>query len=159
MRQKFLIIVILLLTAFVVEAANTEYVTLVIEHNNGMTTRVNLDERPVTTFTKDAIVITTKNTMFNFLMEDIYQVYYERNVITSIETEAHNDICITQRGNQIAINGLAEGKMVTIFDINGKMLLSDIATGVGPMILSIEDLPCGVYVVKCDYVTFKTLKR
>jgi hypothetical protein len=159
MRAKLLFIIIMLFLASAATAKD-EGVSLVLLHRNGGTAYFNLDEQPVTTFTKEYLEVTTQRNEFSFPLSGVSEAYFDYDISTSIiDCTTRAGIMVNQKGNNIIVNGLTDGYTVAIYSIEGKMMLSGIATGVAPVMVSLDGLPNGVYVVKADYVTFKTLKR
>ena len=157
MKTKLLFFCILLFSTMI-SAAEDNSVNLIIRHTDDKLTSFKLDEIPVIKLSAEDLAITTQTGSFGYPLSIIKQIYYE-NVTEGIDNVTIDGISISQRENLIVINGLAQGKTATLFNIDGKQLLSSTSTGANPVIISIDNLPGGTYVIKADYATFKTLKR
>ncbi len=76
MKSKILTLLVLLISAFVA-TANSESLKLVIQHSNGETTSLKLDNQPEITFSGDNLVATTQNGTFNFDFAEVSQLSYK----------------------------------------------------------------------------------
>lgn len=157
MRLKlFYSFLILLLTILGTESLQAQ--TLVITQKGGSKVSFNLDEMPKTTFTTDELVITTNTATFSYPLANISRYTYEGGTLSISDTEAQH-ISIMQNGTEIVVVGLPAGKTATIFNVDGKQLLSKTSDGSYLLTLSINNFPIGVYVVKAEEVTYKIRKR
>lgn len=157
MKQKLLFLVFMLFSTLI-SVAEDNSVKLIILQSDGNLISFNLDERPVSTLTTGNLVITTQTSNFSYPLSRIKKFYYE-NVTEGIDKVNIDEINITQKDDLIIIHKLTKGKTVSIYSLDGRLMISKISTGVSPIVISIENLPGGTYVVKADYATFKTLKR
>lgn len=157
MKTRHLILGFLLFSAMT-SVAEVSNVNLIIRHTDDKLTTFKLDELPIIKPSTEDLVIDTQTGNFSCTLSMIKQIYYE-NVTEGIDNVTIDGISISQKNNLIVINGLGKSKTVAVYSIDGKLLLTDTATGVDATCLSIENLPNGVYVIKADYTTFKTLKQ
>ena len=154
--KTILIIIILLLPLFNSEPLHAQ--RLVIWQKDGSKVSYNLDERPKTTFTTEDLVITTATTTINYPLSKIQRSTYDGGSLSVRDIKA-DGINISHEGDIIVVKGLASGKSVTVYSIDGKQLLSKLSDGSDRLTLSLAKLPAGVYVIKGDEITYKFLKR
>lgn len=76
MKFKILTFLILLVSFFVV-TANGESIKLVIQHADGETTSLKLNDQPVVTFTADDLVATTQTNSVTIPLTNVSQIMYE----------------------------------------------------------------------------------
>lgn len=131
---------------------------LVIWQKDGSKVSFNLDEQPKTTFTTDDLVITTKTRSVNYPLSIIKRYTYEGDAL-SVRDIKVPCISIAQHQDEIIVKNLPVGKSATVFAIDGKQLISKCSDGSPTLTLSLSKLPCGVYVIKAEEVTYKFTKR
>lgn len=137
---------------------NVNAQTLVIIQQDNSKIYYNLDEEPLTTFTPDDLVIKTQSTTISYPLNTIKQFMYEKGA-TGVEEVSRDGICISQDGNRIVVTGLPSGKSVTLYSTDGYQIAKQVSDGSQRTILSLSQLPSGVYIVKADNITYKTTKR
>ena len=131
---------------------------LVIWQKDGSKVSYNLDEQPKTTFTTEDLVITTTTTTINYPLAKIQRYTYEGGSLSVRDIKA-DGISISHEGDIVIVKGLANGKSVTVYSIDGKQLLTKRSDGSDRLTLSLAKLPAGVYMIKADEITYKFLKR
>lgn len=155
MRLRFTSLVAALLVVF--SAAAEANLSLVIHRTDGTTTVFALDEQPVTSFTRDDLVITTSTDSYSYPLTNIQRFTYEN--ATTVNSIRHTGILVAQRGGYLVVSGLQAGQIVTLYGIDGRQMATAQAYGSAPVSIPLSHLPGGVYVVKADCVTFKILKK
>jgi len=157
MRSKtILTITILLFSLFFSETVCAQ--RLVIWQKDGIKVSYNLDERPKTTFTTEDLVITTASATISYPLAKIQRYTYEGGALSVQDIKA-DGISISHEGDNVIVNGLANGKSVTVYSIDGKQLRAKRSDGSDSLTLSLANLPAGVYMIKADEITYKFLKR
>lgn len=148
--------IILLLAIFGFSTANSQ--TLVIWQKDGSKVYYSLDEQPKTTFTTEDLVITTNDATINYPLSNIQRYTYESGSlgINDIKTQG---IAISHHGEDIIVTGLPIGKSISIYSIDGKLLLSRQSDGSNRQTLSLSALPTGVYIIKAETINYKFMKR
>lgn len=131
---------------------------LIIWQKDGSKVSYNLDEQPKTTFTTEYLVITTTTKTINYPLSQILRYTYEGGSLSVHNIEVKG-ISVTQKEDEIIVDGLPAGKSATIFAVDGKQLLSKRSDGSNHITLSLSKLPSGVYIVKAEAVTYKITKR
>lgn len=157
MRSKtILTITILLLTLFFSENICAQ--RLVIWQKDGTKVSYNLDEQPKTTFTAEDLVITTATLTISYPLAKIQRYTYEGGAL-SVQNIKADGISISHVGDNVIVKGLANGKSVTIYSIDGKQLMAKRSDGSDFLTFSLANLSAGVYMIKADEITYKFLKR
>ena len=132
--------------------------TLVIIQQDNSKVYYDLDEEPLTTFTPDDLVIMTQSTTISYPLNSIKQFVYEKGAV-GIEEVSRDGVCISQDGNSIVVTGLPSGKSVVLYSTDGYQIAKQVSDGSQRTVLSLSQLPVGVYIVKADTITYKTTKR
>ncbi len=156
MIKNLLTIIVLLLALFNSESAQAQ--RLVIWQKDGSKVSYDLDEEPMTTFTTTDLVITTKKATINYPLSMIHRYTYEGFPSGLADAKAHG-ISISHDGNNIIIKGLETGKTAAVYSVNGIQLQAKRSNGSDRLVLSLNQLPAGVYVIKADEITYKFTKR
>ena len=131
---------------------------LVIWQKDGSKVSYELDDQPRTTFTTDELVITTATATISLLLPQIQRYTYE-DVETNVRDVRKDGITISHKGDDIIVRGLAKGKTVTVYGVDGRQLLAKQSDGSGRLILSLSKVSAGVYMIKADEITYKFSKR
>ena len=131
---------------------------LVIWQKDGSKVSYNLDEQPKTTFTTEDLVITTATSTISYPLAKIQRYTYEGAQL-SVRDVKSQGISISHDGDLIIVKGLASGKNVIVYSMDGVQLLSKLSDGSGQLTLSLGSLHLGAYVIKADEITYKFLKR
>lgn len=157
MKSKMIAMTLVLLLA-VLGSGTACAQRLVIWQKDNIKVSYDLDEQPKTTFTQEELVITTKTTTITYPLSKIQRYTYEGGALSihDVETQA---VSISHRGNDIVVTGLPNGKTVTVYSVDGKLLLSKRSDASERLTLSLNTLLNGVYVIKADEVTYKFLKQ
>ena len=154
--KTFLTIIVLILALFNSESAQAQ--RLVVWQKDGSKVSYDLDEVPMTTFTTTDLVITTKTATINYPLSTIHRYTYE-GLPSSVTNATADGISISHDGNNIIIKGLASGKTAAVHSMDGIRLWANRANGSDRLVLSLSQLPAGVYIIKADNITYKFTKR
>lgn len=149
-------ITVLLLSVLCISSVKAQ--TLVIWQKDGSKAYYSLDELPKTTFTLDDLVITTNTGTINFPLQSILRYTYEEGTM-GIDNVTNQSISVIHRGNDIIVTGLPKDISIAVYDVEGKMLVSRKSDGSLRQMLSLGNLPAGVYVIKAGTVNYKFMKR
>lgn len=161
MNRKLQTITFLLFFCVVMWAQNSVTPRLVVWQKSGEKVYYELSEMPETTFENGMLVIRTSSNSvgIQYLQENILRYTYE-GVATGVELMANeHSVSINHEGNTVTFEGLKEGSEVHLFASNGMLLESLRAVEGRRLILSVDQRPAGVYLVKCGSETIKLMKR
>ena len=159
-RMKLLTIVWLLL-AFVATAAQAQGSTkrLVLWQKSGEKVYFDLNDLPETTFENGKLVIKTRNSSVQYLMENVLRYTFEGTGNTGVTLPpAERDVIISQEGDKVTLRNLQEGATVAVYTANGNLVEQRTAGGKQPFSLSLAQRPAGVYIVKAGSKTIKLMK-
>jgi len=157
MKSK-IVFVFAVLLAMLIDSQTVCAQRLVIWQKDGSKVSFNLDEQPKTTFTADNLVITTATSTLNYPIAKIQRYTYEGGTL-SVQDVKTGGIVISHEGDIITVKGLAIGKTVAVYRMDGTQLLTKRSDNSDHVVLSIGSLPAGVYMIKADEITYKFLKR
>lgn len=157
MKSKILFTIAVLL-ALLIDSQTVRAQRLVIWQKDGSKVSFNLDEQPKTTFTADNLVITTATSTLNYPLAKIQRYTYEGAAL-SVRDFKTEGIAISHEGNMVMVKGLAIGKTVAVYRMDGTQILTKRSDNSDLLTISLGNLPTGVYMIKVGEITYKFLKR
>ena len=133
---------------------------LVVWQKSGEKVYIDLAELPETTFEDGLLVIRGSKTSVQFQLSTILRYTYEGISNTGIEQLPDGrSISIAKDGDSVTLRNLSEGSTVSIYSANGTLIEKQTAQSGQPLILSVNNRPSGVYIVKAGKETIKLLKQ
>ena len=157
MKRK--ILTVLLLLSWLMAMADEPKSRLVVWAKDGTKTYFDLAENPKTTFKDNDLVITSESMTVNYPLEQVLRYTYEL-VSTGIESiSLEKTVRISQRGDALTLENLKPGTAVSLYTVDGKLVMAHAAGDSRSVTISLSDRPSGVYIVKANDVTCKMLKR
>jgi len=158
MMKKTLILIILFVWS-IGNIAQTVTQQLVVWQKSGEKVYIDLAELPETTFEDGLLVIRGSKTSVQFQLSTILRYTYEGISNTGIEQLPDGrSISIAKDGDSVTLRNLSEGSTVSIYSANGTLIEKQTAQSGQPLILSVNNRPSGVYIVKAGKETIKLLK-
>ena len=156
---KKTLILISLLACSIGNIAQTTTQRLVVWQKSGEKVYIDLAELPETTFEDGLLVIRGSKTSVQFQLSTILRYTYEGISNTGIEQLPDGrSISIAKDGDSVTLRNLSEGSTVSIYSANGTLIEKQTAQSGQPLILSVNNRPSGVYIVKAGKETIKLLK-
>ena len=156
--KKTLILIILFVWS-IGNIAQTVTQQLVVWQKSGEKVYIDLAELPETTFEDGLLVIRGSKTSVQFQLSTILRYTYEGISNTGIEQLPDGrSISIAKDGDSVTLRNLSEGSTVSIYSANGTLIEKQTAQSGQPLILSVNNRPSGVYIVKTGKETIKLLK-
>jgi len=156
--KKTLILIILFVWS-IGNIAQTVTQQLVVWQKSGEKVYIDLAELPETTFEDGLLVIRGSKTSVQFQLSTILRYTYEGISNTGIEQLPDGrSISIAKDGDSVTLRNLSEGSTVSIYSANGTLIEKQTAQSGQPLILSVNNRPSGVYIVKAGKETIKLLK-
>ena len=156
---KKTLILISLLAWSIGNIAQTVTQQLVVWQKSGEKVYIDLAELPETTFEDGLLVIRGSKTSVQFQLSTILRYTYEGISNTGIEQLPDGrSISIAKDGDSVTLRNLSEGSTVSIYSANGTLIEKQTAQSGQPLILSVNNRPSGVYIVKAGKETIKLLK-
>lgn len=157
MKFKFIFTIIVMLLALF-DSHTVCAQQLVIWQKDGSKVSFSLDEQPKTTFTADNLVITTATSTLTYPLAKIQRYTYEGGTL-SVRDFKTEGIVISHEGNMVMVKGLAIGKTVAVYRMDGTQILTKRSDNSDLLTISLGNLPTGVYMIKVGEITYKFLKR
>jgi len=119
-----------------------------------------LTDEPVTTFENGNLVITTNQGTYSYPLAQMKK-YTHEGLPEGIDvpTVAPGDILVRQNDEQMLIEGLPDNQLVEVYTADGKLILSQRATGGQSTLLNLANQPQGTYVVNVGQTSFKFVKQ
>lgn len=130
---------------------------LQIWQSDGQVVTINLNEEPMTTYSEGNLIITTTKAVISYPLENVVKyTYISADGITTLESM---NTKFSQDGETLTFTGLAQGTEIAVYASSGQMMHRTKAGSNTKTIVSVSDLPPGVYLVKVNSVTYKITKR
>ena len=154
------LVVLILCAVSLPSMAQSDSPKLVVWQKNGDKVVFDLDKLPETTFGGGVLTIKTTTATVSYQLSNILRYTYENVKETGVETlPADRSIKINERGDEVVFRNLKPGTMVSLYDLRGQLLEQRKAESLNPLTISVQNRPCGVYIVKSDNETIKLMKR
>lgn len=150
--MKARILTLLLLLATVSYADNAQ---IVIKQKSGSETVLELSTHPVITFSGEDMVVTTDLTTFSIPLDFI------DNYVVSDGTTAIEQLTAEPQfsDGRIMFNGLAAGTPVYVYSMDGRLVTKMTADQTSRAVVSLQDLPKGVYIVSAGNNKMKVMNK
>ena len=125
--------------------------------SDGKVVTINLNEEPVTTYADGQLTITTNKTTVTYPLEKVMKYTYDS--ATGIDLPDVMNTSFSQDGETITFKGLPTGTSIAIYSAAGQLVRTLLSSAQPKTVVSVSDLPIGVYVVKVNGITYKITKR
>lgn len=147
---------LLILFAFTLSAMADDMI-LQIWLSDGNVVNIDLNEQPVTRYVDGNLIITTTKTTISYPLEKVAKyTYVSAEGIASINVMRS---IISKDGESLTFSGLKQGTEIAVYSSSGQMMRKTKSGPHAKTIVSVSDLPTGVYLVKVDAITYKITKR
>ena len=153
-KRKIIFFLLLLVT---VKLSAIEYTRLIVDMRDGSSAMVQLIEKPTITFDGEMMKIVSAKTTLEFSRRDVKKYRFYRHEVSSVE-ELSLSPQATIEDNTIIVSGIADGVPITVYTASGTVVCCAVADGCSCTV-SLESLPCGLYIVTYNDTTIKFLKR
>lgn len=131
---------------------------LVVHKQSGAKVYYVLEDTPVVTFNSNKLHVESKSVSDDHNLSDVDKFTFEKT--TSLSEIAKGDQRITIKDNYVMLEGFTPGAVVTLNDMQGRVLVSTVVSDNGDATIYTTDIPTGVYVVSTsDGKTFKLYKK
>ncbi len=156
MRKNLLLLFALFCLSAMAEESKT---LLVVWQTDGSYVVYSLDEKPITTFSNDVLVLTTNKLSVEYPMANLSRYTFETVTNSFEKVQAHKGIFIKQTENEIIVYNLPKNNKCFVYSIDGKLLSSAKSTGHEQTVIPIRKYVAGAYIIMADNVTYKILKK
>lgn len=156
--KTWLVLTFLLFSAL--QSHADEPATLLIHFADGTTTAIQLYTRPQITFVGDRVNIKSTVAEFSYPATDVLRFNYSINgeIVGVTQPKASSEI-YRQEGERLTFDPSIPASSIQLFAEDGKRIPVNLATTAGRLILSITNLPAGVYMLSVNGRTSKIVKR
>lgn len=99
-----------------------------------------------------------------FMLDEVKLFSYgKKRVLSGIESPKTEELSestpfILTEDGELRFSHVKEGSLITVYNLDGRQLISHRATKAGPLWLSLSALQTGVYIVRIDRRTYKIQK-
>lgn len=154
--QSSLFVAFMVLAALPLPARNA----LTIHQKDGSQFSFGFSEKPVITYTDSDLVLTTTGATVQYPLSSVAMLTFT-DVGTEVEGIAADAVDTSVRMDEytVSICGASPAKSVFLTDLSGKVLSTYETGRDGSATFSIAGLPSGTYIVRCESLTCKILKR
>ena len=125
---------------------------------DGQTMSINLSEEPRTTYSDGNLVIMTTKTTVTFPLEKVKKFSY-RDASNGISQPNVVKAAFSADGETLSFSDLKSGTTILLYNVAGQLLRSVNPDSENRAVVSVSQLPTGVYVVKMNDATYKITKR
>lgn len=156
MRKFVYSLTLLLVTSLLTVSAQN---TLTIHQKDGSKFGYGFSEKPVITYTETDLVLKTAKTVVEYPLSAILKFTFIDSETAVSEIQSETKSPILQLDNYtVYISGAEASQLVSLIDINGKVLSTYKTDANGSISFSITELPEGIYIVKTKSLTCKISK-
>ena len=156
MRKFICSLILLIVTSLLTVSAQN---TLTIHQKDGSKFGYGFSEKPVITYTETDLVLKTAKTVVEYPLSAILKFTFTDSETAVSEIQSETKSPILQLDNYtVYISGAEASQLVSLIDINGKVLSTYKTDANGSISFSITELPEGIYIVKTKSLTCKISK-
>ena len=154
MKTKLLLL--LLLCSFLMRI-NAKETQLIVWAKNGEKVAFLLSENPKITFSETDIIITSKDMIVTYSLENMLRFTYENEINTSVINV--NDNLLKFDGEVLLFPNLKVNSNIAVYTLVGKVVFSKTTDVNGDFLLPVSYLEAGVYIVNVNGIIYKILKK
>lgn len=139
-----------------------EGLCVVVESTDGKKVRYLLEEDPRFYLSGQTVTVTTTKLTIDYQAEAIARVYLENNYATDIDVSqlpALKEGSLNVEAGRIVITGLEAGETATVYQLTGIPVATAKADQEGRIVISIDDTPGKVSIVKTKHQSFKIIRK
>ena len=152
--KKILFLVVLAVTV----AAQADDRVLKVWQADGQVLTISLADEPRTTYSDGNLIITSSKTSVTLPLEKVRRYTYESAANGVDEVKAMR-AAFSKDGETLTLAGLKPGTAIYLYNVAGQLLRTIDSGTQSKVVVSVFNLPAGVYVVKANDVTYKITKR
>ena len=160
MKQRLLLLSLLMICFIGVRAADKQNTLFVLTKGNVLHQFV-LADKPKVTFEGTNLKVTCENNAsasYTFNLSDVVRFAYDAKSATGIDEIQDEPAGISQEGDVLVISQVKAGATVSVFALDGKLVRQLKPQRSGTYRLNLSELPSGLYIVKADNITYKITK-
>jgi hypothetical protein len=164
---KFFLSLSLLLIVCAQAIASNEPNRLVVKMTDGTENIFVLSEKPVVTFDSKKVYISSSS--FSTELSNVQEFYFqaESSVPTDInEIKPDGSVDTSAKfvfryvdGQTVSIEGSAAPDRVSVYALNGSLVSAQVDKSTNQVIVHLNSLPSGIYIIRANSQSFKISKR
>ena len=132
---------------------------LIVHLRSGEELIFDLNEKPVTTFEGNELVLTVSDLVVKYPLDQVAKYTFEGNIIPeAVESVTSNSLLIRMTSEQVTLEGLKENAVVELFTVNGQPLFRTHAT-TEQTIVPLDAYPAGIYIMNAGGFSYKFVKQ
>lgn len=147
----------MLFLPIVLLAQTIGYTTLVLHHTDGTTTDIALYTHPNVTFTSDKLLISSPVLKMEYPAESVLRFTYKGGTtgITSPSVEADR----SQENGQLVFHGVGKDDHIAVYTINGIRVPVSFVCRDNTLLLPLNSVPRGTYILSINGKSSKFTKE
>lgn len=158
-KMRTITLMLLLLTIGFTTEAFGSINQLTLWSKDGTKVEYYLNDRPKITFTDTHAVITSNGIEMNYPFHGIERITYGKSLtatIHGIEGDASN---FNFDGETLVFHDIEAGTVVSVYSINGILLLKDVINETGRYALGLSGVTAGIYLININGTNYKIIKK
>lgn len=134
--------------------------TLTIHQKDGQQFSFGFEDKPVITYTDNALVLKTVKTEVQYPLASLAKFTFTESetAVTPVSADKNNPV-LSLDSYVVNISGAKADVSVSVIGSDGKILSTYQTDSDGGVTFSIADLPQGTYIIKSENLTCKILKK
>lgn len=139
-------------------AAQADNRVLKVWQTDGQVLTISLVDEPRTTYSDGNLIITSSKTSVTLPLEKVRRYTYE-SAANGIDEAKTVRAAFSLDGETLTLTGLKPATTIHLYNAAGQLLRTIDSGTQSKVVVSVSNLPVGVYVVKANDVTYKITKR
>jgi hypothetical protein len=139
--------------------AQTGQNCVVVETTAGQRMAFLLSDQPRIVHGNAAVTLTTDKTSMEFQTNEVAKVYLtllSANAIEEVKTASGS---IQLSGDRVSLTGFAPREAVRLFTADGKLQMQQSADDKGCLVVALDQLRAGIYILKTNHQSVKVTKK
>ncbi len=139
--------------------ADEEEQALVLHLKDGSQVTYFLSSRPKLSFDAGMLKLATSQVEVSYPVTNLKRYTFEMKDLTAIVGVGNTGQMIRIEDNEVRFSGFASGELLEVYAADGRKVASSSVGANGNAIVSLQDLPAGVYMVHHGLTTYKIVKK
>jgi hypothetical protein len=121
-----------------------------------------LSEDPHFKLNSQTVTVTTADVTIDYKIDEIARVYLTKSIPTGIdisELPANKEGNLSIEAGRILITGLQAGESANVYLLTGVLAATMKANQEGQLVISIDDMPAKVSIIKTKHQSFKIIRK
>ena len=141
------------------DGSQPKFETLVLWHANGKTTEISLSKKPQIQFAPDKVLVKGAGINFEYPLSDIVKFTYKKEDIINDIDNPTNQADFTRDNERIVFTGIKSTDEVALYKLNGSRVDIQLKAVDDSLVLPLNSIPQGIYLLRINNQTFKIIKK